>query len=120
MSTLTLETELVAVLQPLCARVFPDVAPEGTEVPYVVWHQYGGAAPMYTEGAMADRRNCYLQINVWHPSRAVCNQLSLDIEATLVAPPLFQAQPLNALSSTYDEDQNMRGSMQDFSLWAVR
>lgn len=120
MSTLTLETELVAVLQPLCARVFPDVAPEGTETPYVVWHQYGGAAVMFTEGAMADRRNCHVQINVWHASRAVCNQLSLDIEAALVAHPAFQAQPLNAHSATYDEDQAMRGAMQDFSLWAAR
>ncbi len=120
MSTLNLETELVAVLQPLCPRVFPDVAPEGTQEPYIVWHQYGGAAPMYVEGQMVDRRNCYVQINVWHASRMVCNQLSLDIEAALVAHPLLQAQPLNALSAAYDEDVALRGSMQDFSVWALR
>jgi hypothetical protein len=120
MSTLTLETELYNVLSALCPRVFPDVAPEGTPEPYVVWHQYGGQAPMYVEGVMADRRNCYVQINVWHESRSVCNQLSLDIEAALVAHQAMQAQPLNAISATFDEDVSLRGAMQDFSLWVVR
>lgn len=120
MSTLTLETELYTVLQSLCPRVYPDVAPEGTQEPYIVWHQYGGQVPMYTEGVMADRRNCYVQINVWHESRAVCNQLSLDIEAALIAHAPLQAQPLNAHSATYDEEAALRGSMQDFSVWAPR
>lgn len=120
MSTLTLETELVATLQPLCPRVFPDVAPQGTATPYVVWSQYGGSAITFTEGVMADRRHCLVQVNVWGPSRAECNQLMLDIEAALVARASLQAQPIASINTMYDEDTALRGAMQDFSLWAAR
>lgn len=120
MSSLTLEETLSAALQALCPRVYPDVAPTGVAEPYVVWHLYGGQAPSYTEGALPNQRNAYVQINVWHPSRATCNTLSLQIEAALAAHPVLQAQPLNAIMATFDEDTERRGAMQDFSIWAPR
>lgn len=120
MSSLTLEETLTAALQALCPRVFPDVAPDGTAVPYVVWHMYGGRPAIYTEGVQADRRNAYVQINVWHPSRATCNTLSLQIADALIAHPVLQADPLNELQAAFDEDTERRGAMQDFSLWAPR
>lgn len=120
MTTTTLEATLHQALQALCPRVYPDVAPEGTATPYVVWHQLGGMAAQYVEGPMAGRRNCLVQINVWHESRLVANQLSLDIEAALTTHPTLQAQAQSALSAAYDEDAALRGSMQDFSLWADR
>ena len=120
MSTLNLETLLAATLQPLCARAYPDVAPDGTATPYVVWHELGGRAVQYVEGPLAGRRHALVQINVWAESRAVANQLSLDIEAALVAHPSLQAEPQGALQSAYDEDAHLRGAMQDFSLWATR
>lgn len=119
-TNINLEAELSRVLLTLCARVFPDVAPEGTQAPYVVWHQYGGTAPIYTEGELLERRNSFVQINAWAQSRAQANTLSLDIEQALVANQLLQAQPLNAISTLYDEDTTLRGSMQDFSLWMAR
>lgn len=120
MSATTLEETLHQALQALCPRVFPDVAPEGTATPYVVWHQLGGMAPQYIEGPMADRRNCLVQINVWHASRLVANQLSLEIEAALTTHPTLQASAQSALAGAYDEDVDLRGSMQDFSVWADR
>lgn len=118
--SLNLESQLVAVLKSLCPRVFPDVAPSGTAAPYVVWHLYGGQAPSYVEGKLFNRRNGYVQINVWGPVRTECNTLSLQIEQALVEQSSLQATALNALSSTYDENTDLRASMQDFSLWADR
>ena len=115
----TLETELATALQALCPRAYPDVAPEGTALPYIVWHQMPGSATMYTEGAMANRRNSNVQINVWAATRSACNQLSLAIEAALVAHPQLQVQPLNSLAAAYNEDSTLRGSMQDFSIWGA-
>lgn len=120
MSTITLETQLASALQALCPRTFPDVAPEGTATPYVVWHILGGHTVQYVEGELATRRNALVQINVWHESRAVANQLSLDIEAALVAHADLRAEPQGSLQSAYDEDVELRGSMQDFSVWADR
>jgi hypothetical protein len=118
--TITLETQLQAALLPLCTRVYPDVAPDGTLTPYVVWHELGGQSVQYVDGALANRRNALVQVNVWHESRAVANQLSLDIEAALVAHPTMQAQTQGALQAAYDDDASLRGAMQDFSLWAPR
>jgi hypothetical protein len=120
MSTITLETLLAAALQPLCQRTFPDVAPEDTATPYVVWHILGGQSVQYVEGDLATRRNALVQINVWHENRAVANQLSLDIEAALVAHATLRAEAQGGLQSAYDEDAHLRGSMQDFSVWADR
>jgi hypothetical protein len=119
-STINLETMLAAALKPLCERAFPDVAPEGTATPYVVWHILGGRTVQYVEGALAARRHALVQINVWHESRAAANRLSLDIEAALVAHASLRAEPQGGLQSAYDEDARLRGSMQDFSMWADR
>lgn len=120
MSTITLETLLSDTLKTLCDRTFPDAAPEGTATPYVVWHILGGRTVQYVEGQLATRRNALVQINVWHESRAVANQLSLDIEAALVAHTTLRAEAQGGLQSAYDEDVELRGSMQDFSMWADR
>lgn len=120
MSTITLETLLADTLKTLCDRTFPDVAPEGTATPYVVWHMLGGRTVQYVEGELATRRNALVQINVWHESRAVANQLSLDIEAAMVAHTTLRAEVQGSLQSSFDEDVELRGSMQDFSVWADR
>jgi hypothetical protein len=120
MSTINLETLLADTLKTLCERTFPDVAPEDTPTPYVVWHFLGGRTVQYVEGQLATRRNALVQINVWHESRAVANQLSLQIEDALVAHTDLRAEPQGGLQSAYDEDAHLRGSMQDFSVWADR
>lgn len=115
-----LESVLQTALAALCARTFPDVAPSGTPTPYVVWHMYGGQAVTYTEAQTADRRNAFVQINVWDASRSECNALALQIEQVLTTHQLLQAEAIGALTSAYDEDTDLRGAMQDFSLWAER
>lgn len=117
---MSLESDLVTLLKTLCPRVFPDVAPTDTQRPYITWQQIGGDAPVYVEGATPNRRNAQVQINAWADTRAQANALSLQIEAALVAATGMQAQPQGALIAAHDEDTDLRGAQQDFSIWALR
>jgi Protein of unknown function (DUF3168) len=124
MASINIETQLQAVLQTLCPRVYPDVAPDDVATPYVVWHMYGGQAVAYVNGSQAARRNAYVQVNVWGASRGECNSLSLDIAKTLTddaaTPNGMAAVAISELMGAFDKDTELRGSMQDFSLWGDR
>lgn len=124
MSALNIETKLQNALKTLCDRVYPDVAPAGLALPYVVWHMYGGQSVAYTSGPLAARRNAFVQINVWGDSRLQCNDLSLQIAQLLTdqaaSPTGMQAEAISELTSAFDEETKLRGAMQDFSLWADR
>ncbi len=117
---MTLEEKLFSALSSVCQRVFPDGAPQGTEMPYVVYQQYGGTALRYVEGPVGSVRNSFVQINVWSMDRAESNRISLLIEDALISSQEIQCEPISALSATFDEDTKIRGSMQDFSIWSNR
>ncbi len=117
---LHIEKALGDVLKTICPRVFADVAPVKTTLPYIVYRQYGGQPVVYVEGALGNIRNSYVQINVWGATIEHCNTISLQIENALVTSPLLQATPLNELSAAFDRDSSVLGSMQDFSLWGPR
>ena len=117
---MSLETSLASVLQALCPRVFPDAADFGTQMPYVTWQQIGGPALTFVEGALPDKRPAWIQINVWDDRRADANTLALQIEAAMVASPLFQAQARSAFTTSIDDDSEARGTLQDFEIWAPR
>lgn len=117
---MSLESDLYAALSAVCARVYPDVAPTNTARPYVTWQQIGGQAPSYLERAVPDKRNAEVQVNVWAATRSEANALALQIEAALTAATAFQSKPVGALFATHEEDLNLYGTNQDFSIWAAR
>lgn len=117
---MSLEQSLYTALSGLCPRVYPDVAPAGTATPFVTFQQIGGFAEVFTEGALPDRRNAMMQINVWDKSRQTATALMLQIEQTLCASTAFQCSVDSALIATFDDDTDLRGCMQDFSIWALR
>lgn len=116
----SLEEHLYSLLIGVCPRVYPDYADEKAEKPYIVYHQYGGQSVVYTEGVLADKINSHVQINVWSLTRKNSNEISRQIELALVSYAGFQAQPMNEISTTFDDTTRFRGSMQDFSIWADR
>jgi len=116
---MSLESDLVTLLQTVCPRVSPDVAPTDTQRPYITWQQIGGDVIPQING-LPDKRNAMVQINCWAETRAQANALALSVEAALVAATLFLARPVSALVAAHDEDTDLRGAMQDFSIWAAR
>lgn len=117
---MSLESDLYAVLQTICPRVYPDVAPAGTARPYIVWQQIGGEAVSYTDNEVPSLRNAYVQVSAWAESRLQASLMAQQIEAALIASPTLAARPQSAMQAAYSEDTELRGAMQDFTIWADR
>jgi len=117
---MSLEAQLTAALQAVCPRVYPDVAPAMTPLPYVIYQQVGGPALVYTEGTLPPERAALMQITAWTNNRLTAAQLMLDIEAALCAAPGFTATPQGAQQTAPSDDPATRGAMQDFEIWADR
>ncbi|MBK5120890.1 DUF3168 domain-containing protein [Burkholderia sp. R-69980] len=97
------------------ARVYPDIAPQGTARPYITYQSVGGQPTGTLEG-VDSTRNCRVQINVWADKR---KDVSVTMESVIVA---LCGDPVSAIAlgepaSVYEEDTKLRGSMLDFSIW---
>ncbi len=113
---MSLESQIGNALQGLVeGRIFPDVAPEGTARPYIVYQQVGGSAFNYVEGGLVGLRNARVQISVWADARIQASQIGDQAEAILLGVAGLQPQVLGAASSIYEPDTGLRGRMQDFS-----
>jgi hypothetical protein len=116
----SLETDLYTLLVALCPRVFPDVAPGNTERPYITWQQVGGQLISPLANEVPDKRNANIQINVWATTRLEAVALAQQVEAAMIQATVFQARPNMAHIASYEEDLNLYGTVQDFSVWALR
>jgi hypothetical protein len=110
-----IEPTLVTKLKTLCARVYPDVAPEGTAMPFITFQQVGGVGFKFYEGPSA-KKNSRMQINVNAATRAESMTLIRAIEDLLITD--MQADPIGAAVAEYvDAIVPIYVSRQDFSLW---
>jgi hypothetical protein len=115
------ETIIFQTLTGLVAgRVYPDVAPLSAALPRIVYQQVGGASVTYTEGALPDKENGRFQIACWAKSRLEAVTLAKQAEFALVAGASFQAVPIGARASVYEDDTQLFGCRQDFSIWSAR
>lgn len=117
---MTMESDLFGLLSAACPRVYPDVAPIGTALPYVTWQGIGGSTLRFTENTPADKRNTLMQVNVWSATRLEANALMRQIEDALCASALFTVDPQGEPMNTYEEDALLYGSLQRFSIYAAR
>lgn len=117
---MSLETDLYSLLSSLCPRVFPDVAPGNTPRPYITWQQIGGQVINPVANEVPDKRNAFIQINVWAATRTEAVALALAIEDGMRQSVTFQARPNAAHVASYEDDLDLYGTVQDFSVWATR
>ncbi len=118
---MSVEADIVAALQPLFpGRVFPDFAPGNAAKPFCVYQQVGGVAPTFVENAVPSLQNGRFQVAVWDDRRTSVAALGLQIESVMVTAKAFDARPLGAPIADYDEQTQLRGSRQDFSVWSKR
>jgi hypothetical protein len=115
-----MEADLATLLAAICERVFPDVAPPGTEVPYLTWQAFGGESIRYGDGTPPDKRNTGMQINAWASSRLEALQLIHQVEDAVCAATSWQAKPLGEAVSDHEADTQRYGSKQRFNIWAPR
>ena len=113
-----IEANLFTALSTLVnGRVFPDVAPSATTLPYITFQQKGGKPVNFLGAEYADKKNARFQINVWCATRIEAATLSRSIENLMVQSPLLGVIEGGSIA-TYDEETNTRGAMQDFSFWS--
>lgn len=117
---MTMEADLNTLLKTKCSRVFPDVAPSGTALPYVTWQGIGGESLSFLDNTAGDKRNTLMQVNVWASTRLQALQLIREIEDAMRASGAFVASPLGEPLSTYEPDVPVYGTLQRFSIWAAR
>lgn len=117
---MSMESDLSALLLTVCPRVFPDVAPNGTDYPFVVWHQLGGEALRFGDNTAPDKRNALVQVNVWSKTRLEALNMIRQIEDAICDSTAWQARPEGEAVSLYEQDADIRGCLQRFDIWATR
>ena len=118
---MSVESDIFNTLRGLVAdRVFPDVAPFNTPRPYITYQQVGGEALSFVENDVPSKKHARFQISVWANTRAEASALVLQVEQAMLTASAFQARPLGAPIAAYDDDTDVRGAHQDFSVWSDR
>lgn len=118
---MTAEATIHATLGSLVGgRIFPDVAPGVAALPRIVYQQVGGLSLVYTEGTLPDKENGRMQIACWALTRLAAVELAKQVEAAMAASVDFQAEPIGARNSVYEDDTKLYGCRQDFSVWSDR
>lgn len=120
---MSMETDLPALLQSVCTRVYPGVAPNGAAMPYATYQLIGGESLVFLDNTPGDKRNSLVQINVWSTRFIEAISMIRQIEDALRAAPAFtvrsQGEPM-ALPPEQDPAQTRYGVLQRFSIWAAR
>jgi hypothetical protein len=118
---MTIESNIFDALKGLVGnRCFPDMAPLSTVKPYITYSQIGGEAVTYLGAEVPSKKNGRFQINVWADTRASASNLILQVESAMTLATTFQAKPVSAPNTDYDNDMFTYGSMQDFTVWSDR
>jgi len=115
---MTAEDYIDAALTDLAGgRVFPDVAPLGTARPFITYQAVGGAPTNYLSGDRPDKQHVRMQVNCWAEGRAEASELGALVEDALRAATHLQIEVLSGRVANFDEETDLRGTMQDFSLY---
>jgi hypothetical protein len=118
----SLETDVVAVLQAQCPRVFPASAPVNTQRPFVTWEHIGGDPLRYMEGSAAPQRLALLQVNTWANTKAEAMTLALAIEDALCVASAITARPNGAARGDHSDEVEpaLYGALQEFEVLGTR
>lgn len=115
---MTIEEQVFEALRQLVGgRVYPDLAPAGVTRPYIVYQQVGGDVVNFLDLTIPSKRNSRMQLCAWAAARIEASALIEQAELALRAVSALQATALGAPVATYDEETELRGARQDFSLW---
>ena len=115
---MTPEDHIDAVLQHLAGgRVFPDVAPLNTERPFITYQAVGGAPDNYLSGDQSEKQQIRMQVNVWAARRTEASEIGMLVEDAMRSATHLQVEVISGRVATYDEETDLRGTMQDFSMY---
>ena len=117
---MSLESDVLAVLQAQCPRVYPSQAPLNTVRPFLTYDHLGGDALRYMDGTAANKRMAQLQVTVWAADKPTAITLMLAVEEAMCTAAAFSCAPVGALQSGYEYEGEIFRSFQEFSVLGAR
>jgi len=117
---MSLETDLIPLLQAICPRTYPDLAPSGAATPYLTYQHIGGESMRYADNTAMDKRFPLIQINAWAKNRLEALTMIRQVEESLCASSAFQTEPQGESVSTHELDTQLYGSIQRFEVFGDR
>jgi len=117
---MSLEADLIPLLQAICPRTYPDLAPSGAATPYLTYQHIGGESMRYADNTAMDKRFPLIQINAWSKTRNEALVMIRQIEDALCASDSFQTELHGEPMSTYEPDTLLYGSIQRFEIFGAR
>ena len=117
---MSIETDVVALLQARCDNVYRVLAPHGSPLPRLVHQHVGGRTMRYMENTAA-LRNVLLHISSWAETEPAAFALIRQVEDDLCAHPTLQVTPQGEPIAGIAEGENtMYGATQIFSIFGPR
>ena len=117
---MSLETDLIPLLQAICPRTFPDLAPSGAATPYLTYQHIGGESLRYADNTAMDKRYPLIQINAWSKTRLEALTLIRQVEEALCASVSLQTIPQGESLSAHEPDTQLYGNIQRFEVFGNR
>ena len=117
---MSLESDLIPLLQAICPRTYPDLAPSGAATPYLTYQHIGGESLRYSDNTAMDKRFPLIQINAWAKTRIEALTLIRQVEEALCASALLQTTPQGESLSAHEPDTQLYGNIQRFEVFGTR
>lgn len=102
------------------ARIYPDVAPQGVAVPYVVWQEISDLEVNDLGGSSAESGGLdqyRVQVTCWAATGTQARAIRKQVRAAMAASALFRSIQIDARSAGFEPDTKLYGAQSDFSVW---
>jgi hypothetical protein len=103
----------------VAARVFPDIAPQDTVKPYVVWQEVAltQASDLSGSAESSGLNNYLVQVTSWSRKATEARDLDYQVRLAMIAGAGFKSVHRDSRAMGYEADTKLFGSQSDFSLW---
>ena len=115
---MSLYTRLPEILNGLVdGRVFPIVADQVYDDPYIIIQRVGGSPVNFLTGEAPEKQSYRIQVTVWAQSALDAETIGKQVEIAIRSATDLQPEVIAGAADTYDETVKRRGSRQDFRVF---
>lgn len=109
-----------ASLESLGLAAYPSVVPAEAPTPYAKYQRVGGRSMAFLGTDLPSVKNNRFQISVWAETALEAEALGLQVENLFMSAEDMQVEPIGSPIDDHDEETDLYGSRQDFSIWSPR
>lgn len=97
-------------------RIYPVIAPDEVDKPYLVYHVIGGI-PLVSFSGVNVIKNERIQVTAWARTYAEIRAIHEQVRAALLASAILSIVPLDDGIDDYEQDTKLYGIRSDYSVW---